>query len=258
MGDWDLSRIGMDIATLGANELVNHVAGEARQYNPYAVDPSVGQYGSTPGYYDQRLAQLEEERAQAQKQQGISYTQSQISRGFEQDAARSYQDVLSGKAPSLAEMQMRQATQSNTMGAMNMAASARGGGGMQLLAMQQAQRQQALGGQQAAMDTAMLRAKEQDAARAGLAGVGGQMRQGDMSQQQLEQQRQMGLLGAQQDMTAQQGQQKLGAAQVASGAYSAAQGNSAASQQAVDRNRSQMWGGAINAGGGIAAKGMGA
>lgn len=115
---------------------------------------------------------------QSRDQANSAFGQSQQARGLQMDAANSYQGVLSGKAPSVAQMQMQQGLADANRGAMQMASSTRGGGGM-LLAMKNAQQQQAANSLDVAGKSSMLRAQEQDMARAGLAGVANQMRSGD-------------------------------------------------------------------------------
>ena len=108
------------------------------------------------------------------------WTQANQSRGLQQQAAQSYQDVLSGKAPSLAAMQQQQGINAAANNSIDLAASARGGNA--LLAGQAAIRQNAVSAQQGINDASMLRASEQDKARGGLLTAGGQIRNGDQSQ----------------------------------------------------------------------------
>lgn len=91
------------------------------------------------------------------------YARQQQARGDQMALGQQYQDVISGKAPSLAEMQMRQGQDDAAKSALNLAASARGGGA--LLAQQQAINANALGQQRVGQDAAMLRAQETSQAR---------------------------------------------------------------------------------------------
>lgn len=91
------------------------------------------------------------------------YQRQQEARGQQLALGQQYQDVIAGKTPSLAEMQMRQGQDATAQQALNMAASARGGGGM--LAQQQAINANALGQQRVGQDAAMLRAQETAQAR---------------------------------------------------------------------------------------------
>ena len=91
------------------------------------------------------------------------YARQQQARGDQMALGQQYQDVISGKAPSLAEMQMRQGQDDAAQSALNLAASARGGGA--LLAQQQAINANALGQQRVGQDAAMLRAQETSQAR---------------------------------------------------------------------------------------------
>ena len=139
----------------------------------------------------------------AQQQTGqTSIAQGQ---GNQQVAAQSYQGVLNGTAPSLAQMQMQQGQQQAAEQGMQMAASARGTGG-QMAAQGQAAQAQAMGAQQANAQGAMLRAQEVTAARGGLAGIGAAQQglgQGYALGSQGQQVQEQGL-----DLQAQQGTQK--------------------------------------------------
>lgn len=107
------------------------------------------------------------------------YAQQQEARQRQMALGQQYQDVIDGKTPSRAEMQLRAGQDATAQQALNMAASARGGGA--LLAQQQAVNANALGQQNVNRDAAMLRASEIEAARAGLGSTWNNVRQGDMS-----------------------------------------------------------------------------
>lgn len=105
--------------------------------------------------------------------------------GLQKTDAQSYQDVLSGKAPSLADIQMQRGLNTSAQNANDLAASSRGGGGNLLMSQLQAQRQNATASQDAISQGAMLRAGEQAQARQGLAGLSTNMRQGSQQQAQF-------------------------------------------------------------------------
>ncbi|MBP9863224.1 MAG: hypothetical protein KBD62_35085 [Kofleriaceae bacterium] len=91
------------------------------------------------------------------------YARQQEARAQQMALGQQYQDVIAGKTPSLAEMQMRAGQDATAQQSLNMAASARGGGG--LLAAQQAMNANALGQQNVNRDAGMLRAQETAQAR---------------------------------------------------------------------------------------------
>lgn len=91
------------------------------------------------------------------------YSQANADYANQMALGQQYRDVIEGKAPSLAQMQLQRGQEDTNQAAMNMAASARGGGG--LLAQQQAMQGAALGNQRVNMDAGMLRAQETAQAR---------------------------------------------------------------------------------------------
>jgi Chaperone of endosialidase len=88
----------------------------------------------------------------------------------QQAAGQSYQDVLSGKAPSVAQLQGEQQAAQNTASAYGGAAGASGGN--RALALRTAMNGAGANNAQAAAQAAILRATEQANARSGLANVG--------------------------------------------------------------------------------------
>lgn len=93
----------------------------------------------------------------------IDYAQADADREQQLALAQQYQDVIDGKAPSVAQLQMQRGLDEATQQSLQMAASARGGGA--LLAQQQAGQAGALARQQAIGDSSTLRAQETAAAR---------------------------------------------------------------------------------------------
>jgi hypothetical protein len=162
---------------------------------PAYVDPAL--YGTSE--YDAYLREVQarqdayDGRAAPSLDWGMANQDRQLAlaaRGYQDQAAQSYLDVLSGKAPSLAQMQLDQGRVAANASAGQLAASARGGPGNLLLAQQQAQRQGAANNLAANAAAAQLRAREMDLARQGLLGAGTQMRGQDLdmrgqSQQQV-------------------------------------------------------------------------
>lgn len=123
-----------------------------------AVDAKVAQYDDLGGRYARR-ADTTIDYGQA----NADYAQQQQAREQQMGLAQQYQDVIAGKTPSLAEMQMRRGQEDSNQAALNLAASARGGGA--LLAQQQGLQASALGQQRVNQDAAMLRAQETAQAR---------------------------------------------------------------------------------------------
>lgn len=135
-------------------------------------------------YYDS-LGSFYGNRADAR----ADYTQADADYANQSALGQQYRDVLEGKAPSLAEMQMRAGQDQANQAALNMAASSRGGGA--LLGAQQAQAASALGNQQVTRDAAMLRAQEQAQARGQYGQMLGEMRSESGAQAQAQAQIQL-------------------------------------------------------------------
>ena len=246
---------------------------------PVQVDPAL--YG-TPGY-DQYLAgvdarqagygnraapQLDWSQANADRQLALE------ARNYQDQAAQSYLDVLSGKAPSLAQQQLQQGLTTANAQAMQQAASVRGGPGNLLLANQGAQRTAAANSLAANAAASQLRARELDLARGGLLASGSQMRGQDLemrgqSQNQVKmgadvELAQTGLNDAmvrqleQARMAALQGQQ-AGRSDYADAVYGAQTGvqniNAQIQRDNAQRDR-DMTAGIMNTGGQIASMGM--
>lgn len=110
----------------------------------------------------------------------IDYAQADADRERQLALGQQYQDVIDGKAPSVAQLQMQAGLNQAAQQGLNQAASARGGGA--LLAQQQAQQSAALGQQAAIGQGATLRAQETSAARDSYGQMLGQMR-GQSAQQ---------------------------------------------------------------------------
>lgn len=163
--------------------LFPEMKGEDAAYQPEARG---FQYGGVYGGADQAAGRYQQLGAMAGMQPAYQMDASQENqaRGYQNAAAGSYLDAMRGRTPSLAEMQMRQGLAQNNASASSMAASARGGGANLASAQRNAMRTMGEANSNTAMNAAMLRANEQDMARRGLAGVGGQMRGQDIGWQQ--------------------------------------------------------------------------
>lgn len=262
---------------LAAGSLLGGAVGDMFEDNPDPayVDPSLYK---TPEY-DAYLAGLDERRAAYTERMGPTLDWSQANadrqlalqaRGYQDQAAQSYLDVLNGKGPSLAQQQLQQGLTTANALAMQQAASARGGPGNVLLANQQAQRTAAANSLATNAAMGQLKAREIDAARAGLLGAGSQMRGQDLDQRagsqnqqkigadvelqqtglndamvrSLEQAR-LTAMGGQQDARSQYAQAVL-----------AAQGVNAQTQQANKDYTRQLAGGIAQTGGQLAGMGF--
>lgn len=140
--------------------------------------------------------------------QGLAATQQGQAEGFGagQNQAALVADLqaqAAGRGPSLAQMQLQQATDRNVAQAAGAVAGARGIN--PALAMRQIGQQQAAMGQQMAGQSAMARLEEQNAARAQLANVLAQQRSGAAQQAQLG----TGLFGSAGQLEQGQGNQNL-------------------------------------------------
>ncbi len=142
--------------------------------------------------YDARRAEFASQLAQAQARQGAQINQgaSNEVRGRQMTLADQLTAQAAGQGPSLAGMQLQQATNRNLAQAAALASSGRGGaqGG---LGMRQVQNQQADIAGQAARDAAILRVQEQMQARESLGGLLNQTRGTDatlaLNQAQIQQ-----------------------------------------------------------------------
>lgn len=132
--------------------------------------------------YDARRAEFASQLAQAQARQGAQINQNPSNevRGRQMTLADQLTAQAAGQGPSLAGMQLQQATNRNLAQAAALASSGRGGaqGG---LGMRQVQNQQADIAGQAARDAAILRVQEQMQARESLGGLLNQTRGTDVN-----------------------------------------------------------------------------
>ena len=194
MSAWDWAKRGAKAyATGGLSEVYDAGAGymkggqtssKASQVN---VEHPDFQYGGEYGgankrgdFYD-ASADYYQSRPDTQADYGqanADYAQQQQARDMQLALGSQYQGVIDGTAPSLAQMQLQRGQEDTNQAAINMAASARGGGGM--LAQQQAMAGAALGGQRVSADAAMLRAQEVGQARDAYGNLLSGIRGGDM------------------------------------------------------------------------------
>jgi hypothetical protein len=147
--------------------------------DPYQLDPKAfGQQNA--GAWQAMLGQ---NAANAQGRNNLNMTDANAMRGVQTDLIQKLQAQARGEGPSIAQAQLRQATDENMSNALAMQAAGRGPAGAG--AAYNAANQQSQIGQKMAGDSAMLRLQEQMQAQNMLAGVSGQARQQDMSAQGL-------------------------------------------------------------------------
>jgi hypothetical protein len=249
---------------------------------PY-VDADGYTYGGDPRYYEEFRKRLEQQEKGALKrdayqadfsQADADYANAGLARAQQQQLVDQYGAVVAGTAgPSLAEQQMRAGQTQAAAQAMQMAASTRGGTAAQLAAQRSAQQQATMGQAQVARDAAMLRAKEVQEARAAQAGLLSTMRQGDYAgraggqqqamgqagleaqQRALNDQRAMGLLGAEHNATMGKLQGSMGYQQASQQASEWAQSQNSQIDQQNKQRSAQFWGSLLGAGGALMGKG---
>lgn len=197
---------------------------------PTAQTPNPRSYSYMGGKKarDEYLGRLDSERQAIDARQApqLDYGQADQARGLLLESQQGYGDVISGKAPSLAAQQMAAGQAQAAQQGYQMAASARGGAGNQLLAQRAAQRQAGDASLGVARDTSMLRSQEVASARQGQAQTAQALLGADMARQQqfgqmqmqqreLNDQRAYGLLGAEQHVYDQQMAGQMGSEQAA-------------------------------------------
>ena len=111
-------------------------------------------------------------------------------RSRQNELADYYDQVLAGKTPSVAELQLRQATAANNAAASSLASA----NGYNPLAARAALQAQAMNNQNAAGEAGVLRAQEQAAAAQGMGALTGQMRTQDLQAMGIDTQRAQALL----------------------------------------------------------------
>jgi|CXWL01.1.fsa_nt_gi hypothetical protein len=147
--------------------------------SPYQAD--AGAYGM-PGY-DAWQKMLGAGGAAAGGRNVLNMDQANQARGVQTGLIQQLQAQARGDGPSIAQEQLKQATDQNMAQAAAQAASGRGAGAGG--AAYQVGNQRAAAGQKMAGDSAVLRLQEQMQAQNMLAGVSGQMRGQDLSSQGL-------------------------------------------------------------------------
>jgi len=121
-------------------------------------------------------------------------------RGLELSVYDRYQQMAEGRGPSVAREMAKQGADVAQQQALQLAASARGGGGNQLLAIRQAQREGALAQQRAMATAAQLGQQEQISAIGAMGDIASRVRSGDARAQEMAAARGRDFLGARQEL----------------------------------------------------------
>lgn len=259
---------------------------DAPEYTPPVVDPANYQYGGSADAYDRAMAQYKSQTNRYQDraapelnwdQSNNDYTDAQHARSLQMSEGDRLRLILEGKGgPSLAELQMQRGLATNTAMAQQLAASARGGAGAQMLATRDAGRQAALGGLAVNRDAGIARLQEQQMAGQQYQGLLGTMRgqdytarAGSLGQQGLVSQNELATRGQNDAMTqaylsaqtqAMQGRTNagiaLGNAQL--GAQTSVQQINATADAAAKQRSDALLGGMVSTGGSVAAAGLSA
>ena len=152
----------------------------------YQADIAGFQYGGAPGRGDAAVDRYQGMGAGMQGRSAYQMDPSQQNqaRGYQNFAAGDYIRTLNGQNPSAARMMMERGLGQAQGNALGMAAGARGGGANSAAAMRAALATNNQMASQTNQAAGIEAAREREAARAGLASVGGQMRGQDIGWQQ--------------------------------------------------------------------------
>ncbi len=257
MAFWDtVKRIGTGVATMGASEIGGGGLGDTafgKVKTAQTGNSADYDYGGDPAYAKQFREYLQGRAYAAERQGAPQLDRSSVDNamgGFnralagqsgalrdehaarlqQQQALGMYRDAASGNAPSVAAAQQQQGLDEASRTGQNIAAGAIGAN--PLLAASNASAASADAARRSTTSAAMLRAQEIDAARAGFAGLSGQMRQGDLARGQSYLDRGQAALGA--------GQLGFGAEQAQAGLEMQQRQMSAQERQAYDQFQMQV------------------
>lgn len=182
---------------------------------------------------------LAREQQQLQGYEGQGRALAMSARADQAALASRYGDLEAGRGPSLAREQLREGANTAANNATNLAASVRGGGGNQLLAMRQAQN---VGAQQAAAANsaaAQVRAQEQIGAMNAQAALYQGMRSADQQAYQQDLAARHGITGQQMEMDRW------------------ATDTNSRLEEANRQRKAALWGGLSSAGGSMLSMGLG-
>lgn len=155
-------------------------AGKVMGMGPTQTDPKSWGVPGAAGYN----SQIQDYLTRMQQQSvNPDFSASNMSRDQQMQLIQQLQDQAAGRAPSLAEATLNNASNQNMQQALAMAAQQRGVGGA--AAMRDVGQQRANIGQQTAADAGMLRLNEQMQARNQMGGMINAMRGNDLNQAQL-------------------------------------------------------------------------
>lgn len=170
--------------------------GSGQPVRTYAPNADNYAFGGSSAARDDWRRFFNQQTDQAAAERAGVVGQQQQARGEQADLVQAYRDVESGKAPSLARMQLAEGQQAAAQRGAALAASARGGGGNILQAQRYAQEQAALGAAQTSADQAKLRTVEIAQARDARGQLASGMRGQDLQAQQMADQRYRDALGS--------------------------------------------------------------
>ena len=198
MAIWDtVKKVGG--AALGipiAKSFYDIHTGNAGTYTPATADQVYwgGDKGAQGARVDEYGRRLDEGYGASQRfeQAGLE------GRGLERQTFNAYEQMSRGEGPSVARQMAMQGANTAQMQANQMAASARGGGGNQLLAQRMAQQTGAQAQQQASATAAQLGQQEQLAAMSAMGDMASRLRAGDARAQEMAAGRGRDFLGARQ------------------------------------------------------------
>lgn len=187
------------LALAGAGATAYGASKKVPKATPVAVKPTA--FGGGNDLQEQQLRREMADREATALSSADRYAKdAEGARGLQASAYDRYQQQAEGRGPSLAAKLAEQSA--NRMAAVQAqsAASARGGGGNQLLAQRMAMQQGAVVGQQGAAQASQMRMQEQMEGMRGMADMSTRMREGDLAARGMSEQRAAGSLGARMGM----------------------------------------------------------
>lgn len=169
------------------------LGGFMKQFATPTPQEAQNPYGGSAGYLGahQKYLQQHGEAAQNRSAPGMNFDQANQVLSAQKQLSGEYGNMIAGKGPTVAGLQMQQGQAAAMQGLAAQAAGARGGADNQMMAMRNAQ---AAGAQQMAqnnMQSGMLRANEIQNAMQGQSGLLGGMQTNQQQMQQMQAQNQM-------------------------------------------------------------------
>lgn len=217
---------------------VGDILGSSLQGNPRAqqIDPRAYQYGGAAGKGDEAFGRYTGMGAQAAGQQAYQMNDQaqRAARSYQNYAAGDYVNSLTGKNPSFANQQMQRGLGQAQANNFSIARSGGGSGINQASAMRAALRGNQSMANSTNQEAGLQAIREREAARQGLAAVGGQMRGQDIGWEQGKASNEMAQRGL--NANQQMGYERLGA-DVRSQELQASQNYARSAQEAEQKQR---------------------